>query len=341
MANITIALDAMGGDAGVATTVPAALACARRHPDVTWLLVGEAAALAAALPKVLPKNLEVVPASQVIGMDEPPLQALRSKRDSSLRVALELVKAGRAQGCVSAGNTGALVAVSRYVLKTFADLERPAICAPMPTRQKPVLMLDLGANVDCNPLLLQQFAIMGASLAQQVYQRPRPKVALLNIGSEDIKGNAQVKATAELLEQAALPWFDYVGFAEGDSIFSGDYDVIVSDGFIGNIALKTSEGTAKLISHFLKKSIHANFFNTLLALLASPLLQNLKQKIDPRHYNGANLLGLRGVVIKSHGSADAFSFQNALETARVSIAQNVPALLAAHLEREKEPEERL
>jgi glycerol-3-phosphate acyltransferase PlsX len=341
MAKVAIALDAMGGDMGIATTVPAALSYLRRHPEVTLLLVGDAERLAAALPKVLPKNLELVAASQVIAMDESPISALRNKRDSSMRVALELVKSGRAQGCVSAGNTGALVAVSRYVLKTFGDLDRPAICAPMPTRQQPVLMLDLGANVDCSPLLLQQFAIMGASLARQVYGRARPKVALLNIGSEDIKGNAQVKATAELLEQSPSTWFDYMGFAEGDSIFSGDYDVIVSDGFIGNIALKTIEGTAKLISYFLKKSINSSIFNKISALAASMMLRTLKQKMDPRQYNGANLLGLRNVVIKSHGSADAVSFQNAIETARVSIAQQVPTLVASHLELEKKSEERL
>jgi len=262
-------------------------------------------------------------------MNEPPAQALRSKKDSSMRVAINLVNDDAAQACVSAGNTGALMATARYVLHTLAGIDRPAINTTLPSLNRHTHMLDLGANVDCKAENLFQFAVMGSVLAQAVDDIAAPKVGLLNVGSEAIKGNDQVKEANILLEKSSL---NYIGYVEGDDIFCGDVDVIACDGFVGNVSLKTSEGVAKLISDYAKKSFTKNIYTKLIALLATPILKEFKHSIDPRRYNGASLLGLKGIVIKSHGGADAFSFEHAISIAHLEAKKGVPMLIDKQLE---------
>ena len=263
-------------------------------------------------------------------MDEPPAQALRSKKDSSMRVAINMVKDNRADACVSAGNTGALMATARYVLHTLLGIDRPAINSTLPAIKGNTHMLDLGANVDCSADNLFQFAVMGSVLAGVVEDIAEPKVGLLNVGSEAIKGNEVVKSTHKLLEQSAL---NYIGFVEGDDIFCGDVDVVVCDGFVGNVALKTTEGVARLISNYGRQAFNQNIFTKIAGFLSLPALKNFKGQIDPRRYNGASLLGLRGIVIKSHGGADAFSFANAISLAHLEANNSVPTLIDNHLER--------
>ncbi len=330
--NKTIALDAMGGDVGPQVVVPAAISALNKHADLSLVLVGDQAKIEQELENatgVDSDRLTIYHASQVVQMNEPPAQALRSKKDSSMRVAINLVKDNHAQACVSAGNTGALMATARYVLHTLAGIDRPAINTTLPSLNGHTHMLDLGANVDCKAENLFQFAVMGSVLAQAVDEVDSPKVGLLNVGSEAIKGNDQVKEANKLLENSSL---NYIGYVEGDDIFCGDVDVIACDGFVGNVSLKTSEGVAKLISDYAKKSFTKNFYTKLIALLATPILKEFKHSIDPRRYNGASLLGLKGIVIKSHGGADAFSFEHAISIAHIEAKKGVPTLIDKQLE---------
>lgn len=320
----TVALDAMGGDHGVAVTVPAALATLRDEPDLRLILVGLRDPIAQELKRQRAsesERLSIHHASEVVGMDEPPAHALRSKKDSSLRVTLDLVKSGQALAAVSAGNTGALMATARFVLKTLPAIDRPAICYALPTIDGHVHMLDLGANVDCTPEQLVQFAIMGSSLVSATENETRPRVGLLNIGKEDIKGNEQVKQAHELLRASAL---NYCGYVEADEIYFGDMDVIVCDGFVGNIALKASEGVAKMMTQFMRQEFRRNPLTRLSALASLPVLRALGRRMDTRRYNGATLLGLNGTVIKSHGSADAFALRHAILEACAEVRRQVP-----------------
>ena len=336
---ITIALDAMGGDHGVGVTVPAALSVLDDHPELTLILVGQPDVVGAELRRRRASEsdqLRLQPATEVVGMDEPPADALRKKKDSSLRVAIDLVKSGAAAAAVSAGNTGALMATARFVLKTLPGIDRPAICTTLPTMHGHVHMLDLGANVDCTPEQLVQFAIMGSILVTAVEGKPNPRVGLLNIGEEDIKGNETVKRAAELLRIAPV---NYSGYVEGDEIYTGDMDVIVCDGFVGNVALKTSEGLARMVTHFMRQEFKRNLFTRLSALLALPALNAFKKRVDPRRYNGASLVGLNGTVIKSHGGADRLAFEHAileaLAEARKDVPQRIGEALAVMQAKEK------
>lgn len=327
-----IAIDAMGGDHGPAVTVAAALAALGRHPALQLVLVGDTARIEseiAGADSSLKQRIAIVHAEQVVEMHDKPSVALRNKRESSMRKAIDLVKAGEVRACVSAGNTGALMAIARYVLKTLPGIDRPAICATMPGITRPTHVLDLGANVDSSSAELFRFAVMGAVLSEAVDNRERPTVALLNIGEEEIKGNDCVKQTAALLEQSSL---NYVGFVEGNDIFLGKVDVIVCDGFVGNVALKASEGVARMLSDIAREEFKRNLFTRLGALFAMPALHALRRRADPRHYNGASLLGLRGIVIKSHGSADALSFAHAIDVAVLEVEKDVPERISARLE---------
>ena len=318
-----LAVDMMGGDHGLKVTVDAALLSLAAAPDLRLLLVGDAAAIRKALSSADAEQqarCEIVAASEVVAMDELPSKALRGKKDSSMRVAINLVKDGRAQGAVSAGNTGALMAIAKFVLKTLPGIDRPAICAPMPSSKGRPYMLDLGANAECTPEQLGQFAVMGSALVTALHEIERPRVALLNIGSEEIKGHEDIRAAAALLQKSGL---NYTGFIEGDGIFSGAADVVVCDGFIGNISLKTGEGVAKLIRDFMKAEFLASPLSKLAALIAKPVLTRLAARIDPRNYNGAALLGLNGLVIKSHGGADAASLANAIAVAVQAVEHDL------------------
>ncbi|MBZ0071313.1 MAG: phosphate acyltransferase PlsX [Gammaproteobacteria bacterium] len=323
--DITIALDAMGGDQGIDTVVPAALNTLKHRPDLHLILVGDQAKLQQRLQQTdhqaVADRLHIHHAAEVVGMDESPSRALRLKKDSSLRVAIDLVKRGTAQACVSAGNTGALMATARYVLKTLPGIDRPAISTSIPNVKGHTLMLDLGANIDCSAEHLFQFAVMGSVLANAVHGLERPRVGLLNIGEEEIKGNDQVKEAARLLAASSL---NYTGFVEGDDVYKGGVDVVVCDGFVGNVALKTSEGVAKMIGHFIREEFKRNLLTRLAGLIAMPVLGAFRQRIDPRRYNGASLLGLRGIVIKSHGGADALAFENAINVAVLEVQKAVP-----------------
>ncbi len=312
---VTVAIDAMGGDYGPRVTVPATLKCLARDPSLNVVLVGISDVIERELRAQHVKDdgrLRVHHASEIVGMDESPALAMRNKKDSSMRVAIDLVKSGDAAACVSAGNTGALMATAKFVLKMLPGIDRPAIASELPTIRGHTVMLDLGANVDCTPENLLQFAIMGAVLVCAIDRRESPSVGLLNIGEEEIKGNESVKQAAELLRQSGL---NFHGNIEGDDIYKGTTDVVVCDGFVGNVALKTSEGLAKMVSTMLREEFNRNLFTKLAGLIALPVLQAFKRRVDPRRYNGATLLGLRGVVIKSHGGADRFSFQQAIERA--------------------------
>lgn len=329
----TIALDAMGGDYGPEVVVPAAVRFLRSHDDpLALILVGDKAELQQRLEDAgaaSDSRISIHHASQTVAMDELPSSALRNKKDSSMRVAINLVNDGPADACVSAGNTGALMATARFVLKTLPGIDRPAICTMMPSIQGHTYVLDLGANVDSSSEHLFQFAVMGSVLASAVDSIDRPRVGLLNIGEEEIKGNERVKVAAQLLAASDL---NYVGFVEGDGIFTSNIDVVVCDGFVGNVALKSSEGVAKMIGHYMKREFGRNAFARLAALVAAPVLRSFRTKIDPRHYNGASLLGLRGIVIKSHGGADELAFANAIKIALVEVRKNVPQRIHANLE---------
>lgn len=328
-----VAVDAMGGDHGPSVTIPAAIQALARFPSLELVLVGDPEVLAPALSRHRQGNnprLRAQPASQVVAMDDPVAVALRSRRDSSMRVAINLVHEKKADACISAGNTGALMAISRFVLKTLPGIDRPAICTAIPTIVGRCHMLDLGANVDSTAEHLHQFAVMGSILASAVGGIDRPRVALLNIGQEDIKGNEQIKAAAQLLSADAS--LNYTGFVEGDGIFRGEADVVVCDGFVGNVALKTSEGVARMLAEMIRRQIRRNPLTMISGLAALPILKGLRGEMDPGRYNGASLVGLNGIVVKSHGSADANSFTNAIGVALHEVDKNVPALIGRRLD---------
>jgi glycerol-3-phosphate acyltransferase PlsX len=328
----TIALDAMGGDHGVSVTVPAALSLLARESGLKLVLVGQKDVIDAELRRRGARNtdrLVIHHASEVVGMDEPPAQALKKKKDSSMRVAINLVKEGEAAACVSAGNTGALMATARFVLKTLPGIDRPAICKLLPTMHGHVYVLDLGANIDCSAEQLFQFAIMGSVVASAAEGSRQPGVGLLNIGEEEIKGSEVVKQANELLRESRL---NYLGYVEGDEIYTGTADVVVCDGFVGNVALKTTEGLAKMITSFMKEEFGRNLLTRLAALISMPVLRAFGRRVDPRRYNGASLVGLNGVVIKSHGGADAIAFESAIIEAIKQAESHVPELIASQVE---------
>jgi glycerol-3-phosphate acyltransferase PlsX len=340
---ITVSVDCMGGDHGPRVTLAACRRFLSSHPDARLLLVGKPEALAG----FSDPRAQAVVASEVVEMDDPLEVALRKKKDSSMRVAIEQVRDGLAQVAVSAGNTGALMAIARYVLKTMDGIDRPAIAGQMPNfKGGGTTMLDLGANVDCTPEHLLQFAVMGSALVSVLQDKDQPTVGLLNIGEEAIKGNEIIKKTAELLRSAANSGdLNFHGNVEGNDIFKGTVDIVVCDGFVGNVALKASEGLATMVSGFLKAEFSRNIFTKTAAFLAYPILTAFKSRVDHRRYNGAALLGLRGLVFKSHGSADELAFENALSRAydaarnqlldrvRDRIAHAAPLLLGEQAER--------
>lgn len=324
----------MGGDHGPHVTVKAALGFLRDNPDVNIVLVGLQDAIDAELKankSSVGTRLRVHHASEVVKMDDSLPVALRTKKDSSMRVTADLVKRGEADAGVSAGNTGALMAVSRFVLKTLPKIDRPAIASTLPSRTGRTYMLDLGANVDCSAENLRQFAIMGSALVSAIEHKDRPSIGLLNIGEEDIKGNDVVKQAGDLLRASGL---NFYGNVEGDDIYKGTVDVVVCDGFVGNVALKTSEGLAKLIADELRSEFKKNLFTRLAGIMSLPMLHAFKRKLDPRRYNGASLLGLNGVIIKSHGSADVFSFEQAIlkaaEEVRGSLLRRIAEQIGAN-----------
>jgi glycerol-3-phosphate acyltransferase PlsX len=328
---VTVAVDAMGGDHGPKVTLPAAIEFLEATPDARVIAVGLLAPLTAALARIkspAKSRLALEPASEVVEMHEPPADALRRKKDSSMRVAINLVRDGRAEACVSAGNTGALMAISRFVLKTLPGVDRPAIASQLPTRVGVTTVLDLGANVNCSPQQLLQFAVMGTALVSAVDHVERPTVGLLNIGEEEIKGNDVVKETAELLKASGL---NFHGNVEGDDIYKGTTDVVVCDGFVGNVALKTSEGLATMLYDFLKAEFTRNPLTRLAAAVAYPVLKSFGRRIDPRRYNGATLVGLRGVVVKSHGGADVMAFRNALTKAHAEASEGILERIATRM----------
>lgn len=327
-----LALDAMGGDFGPSEIVPAALDCLDKHKSLEIILVGDEEVL----QQVLADNsassrerLQLQHASEVVEMHELPSLALRNKKDSSMRIAIEQVKEGRAAACVSAGNTGALMAMARFVLKMLPGIDRPAICSMMPGLKGHTHVLDLGANVEPSSEQLFQYAVMGAELTSAVDNVKEPSVALLNVGAEEIKGNDRVKQAALLLSESHL---NYVGFVEGNDLFSSTVDVIVCDGFSGNIALKASEGVANLFSAHAADVFRSSIYGKLAALVSRPVLKAIRERIDPRRYNGASLLGLRGIVVKSHGGADRLSFAHAIEEAMIEVTKNVPERISERLE---------
>ena len=332
MTQKTIALDAMGGDHGPPVTVGAAHQALNEIEGIELVLVGDEAKLRAELDRHgLSGNsrIRIQHASEVVTMHDHPAQALKKKKDSSMRVAIDLVQNGTVQACVSAGNTGALMATSKFVLKTVSGISRPAICTQLPGINGHTHMLDLGANPECTPEILAEFALMGSILVQSVDGKDKPSVGLLNIGSEAIKGSEMIKAANELLSESRL---NYYGYVEGDDIYRGKVDVIVTDGFTGNVSLKTAEGLAALVSNVLEGEFKRNLFTKLAALCALPVLNSVRQRLDPRRYNGASLLGLNGIVIKSHGSADTSSFFNAIKIASIEIEKDVPQRISRAIE---------
>jgi phosphate acyltransferase len=319
---LTVAIDVMGGDHGPSVIVPAARNMCRRYPDLHLLLVGRAEEIEPLLQsEPATTRLRIVDAREVVNMDEPAADALRKKKNSSLRVAIDMVKQGDADACVSAGNTGALMATARFVLKTLPGIDRPAIMTAVPTTKGHVHMLDLGANSDCTSEHLFQFAVMGSVAASLIENISSPRVGLLNIGEEKIKGNDTVRQTAAMLAASDL---NYIGFVEGNDIAAHKADVIVCDGFTGNVALKVMEGTAQLVRHFLRDVFGKNLYGRFAALVAMPVLKSLAKSLDPRRYNGASLVGLNGIVIKSHGGADVVAFEQAIYTAMIEVEKGVP-----------------
>ena len=329
---ITLSIDAMGGDHGPHVTVPAALKALAEDDQLNVVLVGLEDAIQSELKArkaSTSTRLRIHHTTEVVLMDESPHSALKNKKDSSMRVAINLVKSGEAMACVSAGNTGALMATARYVLKTLPGIDRPAIASALPSEHGSTYMLDLGANADCTPEQLLQFAIMGAMLVSCVEHKANPTVGLLNIGSEDIKGNEVVKAAGELLRASHL---NFYGNIEGDDIFKGTVDLVVCDGFVGNVALKTTEGLAHMMGKFLTQEFKKNWLTKIMALGAMPVLNAFKKRLDPRLYNGASFLGLRGIVVKSHGGADTVAFHHAIQVAIEEARSGVLRRITEQLE---------
>lgn len=327
----TVAVDAMSGDGGVGTAVAGVLQMLGQRQDLRVLLVGDPDAIRSELTAVsdeVSARIEVIPAAEVITMEDSAAVALRAKKQSSMRIAIDLVKRGEAGACVSAGNTGALMALGKFVLKTVPGIDRPAIGTTIPAIDGHTHMLDLGANIACGPEHLFQFATMGAILAEAIDGNPRPRVGLLNVGAEAIKGSDEIKEAARLLRDSSL---NYMGFVEGNEIYTDRVDVVVCDGFVGNVSLKTSEGVARMVAHYLRQEFDRNWWTRLTGLFARPILRSFGRRFDPRRYNGASLLGLRGVVIKSHGSADAVAFANAVRIALVEIEHALPDKISQRL----------
>ncbi len=323
----------MGGDHGPKVVVPAALNALASYPNLQLILVGNREQLEQQIRLSAgngQSRLIIHEATQVVEMGDPPAVALRQKRDSSMRVAINLVKDGVAEACVSAGNTGALMAIARFVLKMLPGVDRPAIVYSLPSMTGHVHVLDLGANVNCEPQDLFQFAVMGSVLASAVDNNPRPTVGLLNVGSEAIKGSLQVKQAAELLEKNNCG-IHYIGYVEGDDIYKGTADVVVCDGFVGNVALKASEGLAKMVLKMAREEFFKSWYGRFAALIASPILRSLSKRLDPSRYNGASLLGLRGIVIKSHGNAEQKAFGMAIRVAMLEVEKNVPEKIQKQL----------
>lgn len=328
-----ISLDAMSGDLGAEVVVRAAHRSLARHTALKLILVGDQDELRGHVTRIVGDDprLSIVHASEVVGMSESAADALRKKKDSSMRVAISLVKEGGAEACVSAGNTGALMATAKFVLKMLPGIDRPAIITELPAKGGSLHMLDLGANTQCTAEHLFQFAVMGSIVTADITGIERPRIALLNIGAEDSKGIDTVREAAALLNAGTL---NYVGFIEGSELFSGKADVVVTDGFTGNVALKTMEGTVDLASHYLQRAFGRNLFTRLQALAARPVLKSLAARMDSRRYNGATLVGLNGIVIKSHGSADSYAFEHAIETAVVEVRNQVPQQIGNLLQRQ-------
>jgi glycerol-3-phosphate acyltransferase PlsX len=326
---LQIAIDVMSGDCGPSVCVPAALAAAREFPDVRFTLIGGRAELDGQVAAAKLTNLDCIFTTQVVEMTDHPREALRRKKDSSMRRALDLVKTHEAHACVSAGNTGALMAMAHFVLKMLPGVERPAIVSLIPSRVGHTYMLDLGANASCTPEHLRQFAVMGSVLAADLEgAHERPRVGLLNIGEEEIKGNETVQSAHTLIAESGV---NYIGFVEGHDIFTGKVDVVVTDGFTGNVALKAMEGVARYITDALREEFTRNILRKLGALAARSSLNALRTRLDPRRYNGATMVGLNGIVIKSHGGADLFGFQRAIEVAVIEARNGVPEKIAERL----------
>ena len=317
---ITIALDMMSGDHGVSSSVPAAIESIEKFDDIFLILVGDEDKINPLISdniKVLEDTrYRILHTKESINMDDEIISAIRGKKKSSMRLGINAVKNKDADACVSAGNTGALMALSKIILKTIPGIDRPAICGSLPAKSGQFHMLDLGANVECNAKHLYQFSLMGSALVQSLELNNKPVIGLLNIGSEEFKGNDTIKSAGQLISKSNL---NYAGFVEGDDMFSGKFDVVVADGFAGNIALKSIEGVAKVISHFIKTEFTKNMFTKLSALISLPVLKSVKQRVDPREYNGASLVGLQGVVVKSHGGADSYAFSQAINTAYYEV----------------------
>ncbi len=335
---IKVSIDASGGDYGIPVTIEAGINALSKYEDMQIHFVGDSLSIENELKKhrksnLLKNRIDITHASEVISMDESPSNALRKKKDSSMRIAINLVKDGIADACVSAGNTGALMAIARFVLKTIDGVDRPAIMSSVPTITGHNHILDLGANIDSKPETLLQFAIMGSIAVQHTENIQKPSIGLLNVGVEDMKGHEKIQATADLLKDSSL---NYQGFVEGDDIYKGVVDVIVCDGFEGNIALKASEGVANMVSHFIKESFNKNLLTKIVALFAKPVLKNFKAKIDPGKHNGASLLGLKGVVVKSHGNADVDSFLQAIKEAYLEAHAKITEKISEQLTQELE-----
>jgi phosphate acyltransferase len=330
---ITLAVDAMGGDHGPSVTIPASIDALSKYDQLHIILVGDKELIQIELQKNKYTNtrLSIQHASEVVEMDESPQSALKNKKDSSMRVAINLIKEEKAQACVSAGNTGALMATARYVLKMLPGIDRPAIASSLPSQKGTTYMLDLGANTDCTAENLLQFAVMGAMLVSSVTGNPKPSVGLLNIGSEDMKGNEVVRQAGELLRRSHL---NFYGNVEGNDIFKGTTDVVVCDGFVGNVALKTAEGIAQLMGRFLTQEFKRNWITKSMAFVSLLVLNRFKKRLDPRRYNGASFLGLKGIVVKSHGGADSYSFFYAIRTAIEESKNNVLENIQKQLELE-------
>lgn len=330
---VTIALDAMSGDHGPQVVVPSALRALDEFPMLHLVLVGDEAQLQRLLDghgkRVDMERVRLRNATQVVAMDESPSAALRGKKDSSMRVAIDLVNDGEVDACVSAGNTGALMATARFVLKMLPGIDRPAILAELPAQDSTTLMLDLGANADCSAEHLFQFAVMGSVVAAAVHNLPSPRIGLLNIGSEELKGNEMIRDAGQKLQASGM---NYIGFVEGNDIFSKRVDVVVSDGFTGNVALKTAEGLGSMAARMLREEFSRTLLSRLAALVAMPVLKRFRNRVDPRYHNGASLVGLRGIVIKSHGGADVVAFANAIRIAMVEVEKALPSRISTLLE---------
>ncbi|WP_105200472.1 MULTISPECIES: phosphate acyltransferase PlsX [unclassified Pseudoalteromonas] len=339
--SLTIALDMMGGDYGPRSSIPAAVEAVHLHSSLTLILCGNETLIQEQLSRLdalQHPRLKIKHCTQIVTNADEPAYALRNKKDASMRVALDLVKSGEAQACVSSGNTGALFAIAHYVLKMLPGIKRPALISSVPTETKrPVYLLDLGANVHCDAHTLYQFGIMGAVVAREVQDIEHPKVSLLNIGSEDIKGHEGIKEAAQLMTRCNS--INYTGYSEGSDIFSGKADVIVCEGFVGNVALKTCEGIAKLIMHKMTKALKKHLLYRGLALLLMPVIKKIYKKVNPDQYNGASLVGLRGIVVKSHGNASASAFLAAINEAVKEVQRQLPEKIqAAFAENEPTPD---